>query len=129
MGDLTSQQISRIDALHSKTVQEENRLTTQLASLQEDMGDYLLVSVVIQCPGQIADMSDIILEAIDVHEKSLVAVLECADELRMRDFIKELLLAFSPKQGVDFLAARKKLHLSLHEWGKIKDREHGRNGV
>uniref|UniRef100_A0A7N0T7Z6 DOG1 domain-containing protein n=1 Tax=Kalanchoe fedtschenkoi TaxID=63787 RepID=A0A7N0T7Z6_KALFE len=124
MADLTSQQISEIDALRSKTVLEEDKLATRLASLQEDVGDYPLAAVAVKCSDQVADMSSIIEKALESHEKCLVKVLEEADKLRMST-LKELLLVLKPKQGVDLLAAGKKIHLSLHEWGKVKDAENG----
>lgn len=39
MSDLTAEQLFKINELHMKTVQEENMLTKQSATLQEDTAD------------------------------------------------------------------------------------------
>ena len=64
-------------------------------------------------------------KALDQHEKAMVGVLEEADRLRL-SILKELIGILTPVQAVEFLAAGKKLHLCVHEWGKRRDLSHGR---
>lgn len=64
--------------------------------------------------------------ALNDHALGLAGILEEADKLRL-DTLKELMDILTPLQGVDFLVATKKLHLSIHEWGKRRDRQHGKN--
>ncbi|KAL0353840.1 UNVERIFIED_CONTAM: protein DOG1-like 1 [Sesamum angustifolium] len=56
----------------------------------------------------------------DAHSLSLASILVDADKLRISTF-KELMAILTPFQGVDLLVSIKKLHLSMHEWGKTKD--------
>ena len=62
--------------------------------------------------------------ALDKHDQDIVGVLEEADRLRLST-LKELLGILMPRQAVEFLAAGKKLHLRVHEWGKMRDFRHG----
>uniref|UniRef100_A0A7N0UBU0 DOG1 domain-containing protein n=1 Tax=Kalanchoe fedtschenkoi TaxID=63787 RepID=A0A7N0UBU0_KALFE len=125
MCDLTGQQLSLIDDLQRRTVRGEDSLSAQVAALQGDVIDFPVASLAIKSPDPVVEMNDEIRGALERHEKAMAEVHDEADELRLRK-LKELLHVLTPKQGVDFLVASKKLHLSLHEWGKIKDREHTR---
>ncbi|KAF9621311.1 hypothetical protein IFM89_019397 [Coptis chinensis] len=57
--------------------------------------------------------------ALEEHALALSRVLEDADMLRLNT-VKELINILTPLQAVDFLAAAKKLYLSMHEWGQRK---------
>ncbi|CAM9000764.1 hypothetical protein QQ045_000868 [Rhodiola kirilowii] len=124
--DLSAQQLSSINTLHLKTVKEEEKLTSLLASLQEDIADQPLAAIAREA-SQIGETSDDVEKALDDHEHAMADILEEADKMRLKT-LKELLNnILTPKQGVEFLAASKKLHLSLHEWGKKRDQRHGRS--
>lgn len=61
---------------------------------------------------------EIVYQALDAHVLPLASILAEADKLRL-NILKELLIEIlTPLQAVDLLVASKKLHLSIHEWGK-----------
>lgn len=67
------------------------------------------------------DDDEIVFEALDAHVLPLASILQEADKLRL-NILKELLIEIlTPSQAVHFLVAYKKLHLSMHEWGKKRD--------
>lgn len=72
-------------------------------------------------------MSGEVDRALDKQATEMVGILEAADGLRLST-LKELVGILTPKQAVDFLAAGKKLHLCVHEWGKKRALRHGRDG-
>uniref|UniRef100_A0A7N0RDP6 DOG1 domain-containing protein n=1 Tax=Kalanchoe fedtschenkoi TaxID=63787 RepID=A0A7N0RDP6_KALFE len=125
LGDLSAGQLSSVNMLQLKTVREEEKLTSRLATLQEDIADQPL-AVIARGATQVGETSEEADKALDDHERSMANILEEADKIRLKT-LKELLGILTPKQGVDFLVASKKLHLSLHEWGKKRDRLHGRH--
>lgn len=63
--------------------------------------------------------------ALDEHESAMANIIQEADNLRLNT-LKELLNILTPEQAVDFLASGKKLHSCIHDWGKRRDRKHGR---
>lgn len=59
--------------------------------------------------------------ALDKYEDEMARMLAEADKLRLTTLTKivEILTAV---QAADFLLAGKKLHLSMHEWGRLRER-------
>lgn len=127
LSQLMPTQLSLINDLQKRTIQEEERMAGWMASLQEKIGDQGLAEIVSECktgnsswePNRKAD------EALDEHEVRMVSVLESADRLRLKT-LKEMMNVLSPVQAVNYLAASKKLHLCVHQWGEGRDRVHGR---
>ncbi|CAN4105607.1 unnamed protein product [Withania somnifera] len=124
--ELSSVQMNSIDELQRKTIRKENRLSSKLASLQEEIADEPFAIIA----NEVGNLGEICCEAekaLDTHAERLMNVLEEAEKLRM-DTLKELVMnILSPFQAVDFLVAGKKLHLCINAWGKTRDQQHGRN--
>ncbi|CAE6188716.1 unnamed protein product [Arabidopsis arenosa] len=122
MSDLTAEQIIKINELHLKTIEAENKLTKLSASLQEDTADTPIAVAAFykEVIGQ-ADMA--VERALDKHEEDMAGLLVQADKLRLTTLtiIVDILTA---AQAADFLLAGKKLHLAMHDWGR--SREHRR---
>ncbi|XP_010449483.1 PREDICTED: uncharacterized protein LOC104731709 isoform X1 [Camelina sativa] len=122
MSDLTAEQLFKINELHLKTVQAENKLSKQSASLQEDTADIPMAMAAFY-KEEIGETDVVVERALDKHEEDMAGLLVEADKLRLTTMTKivEILTAV---QAVDFLLAGKKLHLAMHEWGRC--REHRR---
>lgn len=125
IGDLSGQQIEKVDRLRRETIRKENNLSSMIASLQEDMVDQPLVTIARKLDDDWGENRDVEKE-LEKHGKAMASVLEEADMLRLNT-VKEIVSIFTPAQTLDFLAAGKKLRLCVKEWGKKKDHEHGRN--
>ncbi|KAK6268621.1 hypothetical protein QUC31_012781 [Theobroma cacao] len=125
LGQISATQLGKINDLHMKTMKEEERLSNNLASLQENIADQP-IAVIAKRLCRVGESSGEVDRALDEHESSMANILQEADKLRLST-LKELLGILTPVQGVDFLAASKKLHLCMHEWGKTRDHRHGRN--
>ncbi|KAL3834287.1 hypothetical protein ACJIZ3_009023 [Penstemon smallii] len=63
--------------------------------------------------------------AMDAHSVSLARIMFDADNLRLGT-LKDLIAILTPLQTINFLVATKKLHLSMHEWGKRSDNQIGK---
>nr|XP_016445047.1 PREDICTED: uncharacterized protein LOC107770271 [Nicotiana tabacum] len=113
---LTTAQMTVIDKLQTKTIQEERKLCSKLASLQEDIVDQPLASKMMK-DHENAD------EDFDKHSHNMATVMEEADKLRMKT-LKQIVSILIPAQAVEYLAAAKKIRLSLKQWGKKRDHEH-----
>ncbi|CAN7109173.1 unnamed protein product [Brassica rapa subsp. narinosa] len=120
MSDLTAEQLFKINELHMKTVQEENMLTKQSATLQEDTAD-MPIAVAAFHKERIGEADVEVERALDKYEDEMARMLAEADKLRLTTLTKifEILTAV---QAADFLLAGKKLHLSMHEWGRQRER-------
>ncbi|KAL6197268.1 hypothetical protein ACLB2K_032877 [Fragaria x ananassa] len=121
---MSSTQLVMVNALQSKTISEEERLTMRLAALQEDIADQP-IAMIAKGLSKVGEMNEEVEKALDDHGQHMVKLLEEADELRMNT-MKEVLKILTPLQGVDFLVASKKLHLCVHRWGRQRDQKHGR---
>ncbi|KAK1438993.1 hypothetical protein QVD17_04807 [Tagetes erecta] len=94
-------QVKLIKGVHAQTVLSEQQISSRLANLQartntsweQDVG-----------------------RAVDAHRVALNGIVVDADELRVK-VLKELLQILTPLQGIHFLVAVNRLHLSIHEWG------------
>lgn len=120
MSDLTAEQLFKINELHLKTVEEENKLTKQSASLQEDMAD-MPIAVTAFYKEVIGETDEAVELALDKHEKDMAGLLAEADKLRLTTLTK-IVENLTPVQAADFLLAGKKLNLSMHERGRSRER-------
>ncbi|KAJ9671434.1 hypothetical protein PVL29_025239 [Vitis rotundifolia] len=116
LADISATQLISINALHGRVVREEDQLSSRMASMQEDTADEPL-SIIAKKLRTVGEYSRTVNSAIETHSQALASVLEEADKLRLSTF-KGLQEILTPLQAAHFLVASKKLHLSMHEWGK-----------
>ncbi|CAN8267377.1 unnamed protein product [Cochlearia groenlandica] len=120
LSDLTSEQLAKINVLHVKTIEEEEKMTKKVSSLQEDAAD-IPISTVAYSEEHVGEPNAAVDKALDKQEEAMATLLANADRLRV-DTISKIIEILSPVQAADFLLAGKKLHLSMHEWGTVRDR-------
>ncbi|MCD7446209.1 2-deoxyglucose-6-phosphatase [Datura stramonium] len=112
--ELKGKQLSMIDELQGVTIREERRISTRLASLQEDMVDQ-------QFSGKMKKKTDCDKddecenadETLDEHSQHMAGVMEEADKLRMKTLKEIVLTILDPIQAVEYLAAAKKISFAL----------------
>ncbi|KAJ4981520.1 hypothetical protein NE237_032357 [Protea cynaroides] len=119
LAELSARQLSLVNDLHCKTIREEDKLSSKMASLQEEIADQPLALMAVES-NRVGDNSERVDRVIDGHALALAAILEDADKLRLVT-LKELTNILTPLQAVDLLVATRKLHLSIHEWGKKRE--------
>lgn len=120
--------MARVNGLHMRTIKAEEKLTSEMASSQEEVADQPIAAIVAkEMEGVgVGEESEEATMALKEHEKVMREIMEKADELRLNT-LKELVLEIlNPIQALHFLVASKKLHLSLHRWGKRRDEKQGR---
>ncbi|KAL3736136.1 hypothetical protein ACJRO7_025137 [Eucalyptus globulus] len=120
LGEITASQLKSINELHMKTLRMEEKLSSRMASMQEEIADDPL-ALIAKRSGRVGEESESVERVMKRHALSLARVLTEADELRLatlRELVEEIL---TPLQAVEFLVTTKKLHLSIHEWGKRRD--------
>ncbi|KAK9950249.1 hypothetical protein M0R45_005750 [Rubus argutus] len=128
LGDLSPSQLTNVDQLQRRTIEEEKHITEKMAKLQETVADTTMVEL-----SHVATemMRNIAQEGVDDHEERVESalaskeegfekILHKADDLRLRT-LKSITQILSPIQAVHFLIAAAELHLRLHDWGKKKD--------
>ncbi|KAJ4851406.1 hypothetical protein Tsubulata_014743, partial [Turnera subulata] len=125
LGGLSARQLNLVNELHCKTLKHEEKLTSLLASLQEEMADEPIYQIAkdrtLGCPMGYEEVR----EVFQNHDRAMAGILREAELLRLNT-LKELLEILTPRQGVELLAAGKKLHFCLHQWGKERDQLNGR---
>lgn len=119
LGELTGEQVRKVDELQRETIKEETELSSSMAALQQDYMDMPLAALLLEEGGN-AD------EVLDANAKEMATILEAADHLRLETLMK-LIRILTPPQAVKFLALGKKLQLCMKDWGRKRDLEHGRN--
>ncbi|KAK9074168.1 hypothetical protein SSX86_006765 [Deinandra increscens subsp. villosa] len=67
---------------------------------------------------------EVVDRVMDTHALAVHKIMVKADQLRM-DTLKGMIDILTPLQAVELLVASKKLHLSLHEWSRIRDTRMG----
>ena len=128
LGNLSPSQLTNVDQLQRRTIEEEKHITEKMAKLQETVADTTMVEL-----SHVATemMRNIAQEGVDDHEERVESalaskeegfekILHKADDLRLRT-LKGITQILSPIQAVHFLIAAAELHLRLHDWGKKKD--------
>ncbi|KAL5707526.1 hypothetical protein ACHQM5_018420 [Ranunculus cassubicifolius] len=126
LGELCNSQLSLVNDLHCRTVQEEEAISSRLAGLQEEVGDDALFEGIDELD-QDGETNGFLRNhhVLEEHAQALSRIMEEADMCRLST-VKELTNILTPLQAVDFLVAAKKLYLSMHEWGQRKFIEHGK---
>ncbi|XP_030442388.1 protein DOG1-like 1 [Syzygium oleosum] len=117
---ISASQLKSINELHMKTARMEEKLSSRMASMQEEIADDPL-ALIARRRGRVGEESESVERVMKGHALSLARVLTEADEMRLatlREMVEEIL---TPLQAVEFLVNMKKLHLSIHEWGKRRD--------
>lgn len=120
LSDLSAEQLAKINVLHVKIIDEEEKMTKKVSSLQEDAAD-IPISTVAYEEEHVGEPNMVVDQALDKQEEAMAGLLAEADNLRV-DTLAKIVEILSPVQAVDFLVAGKKLHLSMHEWGTMRDR-------
>ncbi|CAN8325192.1 unnamed protein product [Cochlearia groenlandica] len=127
MSDLNSTQLAKINELHIKVIEREDKISKKAANLQEDVAD---MPIAVMAYGM--DMVDhhhddgdddddvVVDDALDKHEECMAVLMEEADELRF-ETLKKIVEVVTPVQAAEFLLAGKRLHVSLHEWGRVRE--------
>ncbi|XP_038883466.1 protein DELAY OF GERMINATION 1-like [Benincasa hispida] len=123
-GELSPKQMEQLDSLQRRTIKEEERLTSELARVQEEMVDQTVVGIAMKTIKEKGG-SEELERALEKQDGELLRLIQQADRLRIRT-LNEVTEIFRPLQAVWFLAISKKLHLSVREWGQQSDRRHGR---
>ncbi|XP_031106611.1 protein DOG1-like 1 [Ipomoea triloba] len=119
LADISAAQLNQINALQSKTVREEDKLSSRIATLQEDMADEPLAMIVNKSK-KVGESSSDVERALDNHAVAMGRMVVEADKLRLRT-LTELVKILTPVQAAHLLLVAKKLHLSIHEWSKKRD--------
>ncbi|CAI9088821.1 OLC1v1023259C1 [Oldenlandia corymbosa var. corymbosa] len=121
LADISSNQLHLINSLHLKTIKAEGKLSDRMASLQEEIADDPL-AMIAKRARQVGESSQSVDEVLQGHSVALGCILVDADKLRLST-VKELFSILTPLQNADLLAASKKLHLSMREWGKRREQQ------
>ncbi|KAJ4811623.1 Delay of germination 1 [Rhynchospora pubera] len=153
---LSASQLKQVNDLHQRTLRAEDRMTSRLATLDEDVGDNPLLRVVRErqqtetarnsfisvaasssssCTQHLGDVNagfaagwdGDAAAALQTYADGLAKLVEEADALRMSTARALIMEILNPRQAVELLIAAKQLHLSLHTWGLQRDRQNGRN--
>ncbi|KAK6119610.1 hypothetical protein DH2020_046633 [Rehmannia glutinosa] len=122
---LSSSQLTSIDNLQRRTIAEEEKLSSRVASLQQEMADMPL-ALIARNSGPICEHNTDVRENIGKIEQAMASAMEEADQLRLNTF-KELIQILKPVQAVEYIIATKKLRLCVQSWGVERDHEHGRD--
>ncbi|KAI3994980.1 hypothetical protein MKX01_019794 [Papaver californicum] len=127
IGELSADQLSLVSELQCRTIREEERISKNMDSLQENISDYCpltrLANNLVDDPENSTEshIGQQVEQALDSHSKDLAGILVESDKLRMNT-LKELITSiFTPLQAVEFLIAGKKLHLGMHQRGKERN--------
>ncbi|KAL7129439.1 hypothetical protein ABFS83_13G066000 [Erythranthe nasuta] len=140
LAEISGQQLHMINALHCRIVKEEDKISARIATLQlcthacdahariqEEIADKPL-AVIAKGAERVGEWSRDVERAANAHSLSLAGILVEADRLRLSTF-KELMAILTPSQALDLLIATKKLHISMHEWGKTRDCHFGKTTI
>lgn len=103
-----------------KVIEEEEKMTKKVSSLQEDAAD-IPIATVAYAEEHVGEPNMAVDRALDKQEEAMAGLLAEADNLRV-DTLTNIIDILWPVQAADFLLAGKKLHLSMHEWGTMRDR-------
>ncbi|XP_073149220.1 protein DELAY OF GERMINATION 1-like [Henckelia pumila] len=125
LGDLSADQLEKVNELQKETVRAEKELTEKLAKKQESVADSSMVELSHVATELIRGGEEAVEDgrvdaALDPKKQALVEILQKADDLRLKT-LKKVLQILTPIQSVHFLIAAAELHLRFHEWGKKRD--------
>ncbi|KAK6119669.1 hypothetical protein DH2020_046586 [Rehmannia glutinosa] len=113
---LSSSQLISIDNLQRRTIAEEEKLSSRVASLQQEMADMPL-ALIARNSGPICEHNSDVRENIGKIEQAMASAMEEADQLRLNTF-KELIQILKPLQAVEYIIATKNFDFvfSRGEW-------------
>ncbi|RZC92384.1 hypothetical protein C5167_003987 [Papaver somniferum] len=127
IGELSADQLILVSELQCRTILEEERISKNMDSLQENIADYCPLAKLANNSNdsETDDQSHIgqVEQALDSHSKDLDSILVDSDKLRMNT-LKELISIFTPLQAVELLIAGKKLHLNMHQLEGPREESH-----
>ncbi|KAJ3695743.1 hypothetical protein LUZ60_001120 [Juncus effusus] len=144
MMGLTACQLQMVNDLHQRTLCAEDRLSSRLATIQEDVADKPLLPLIRrqQEDGTINSFASTSSSTVHVNDgdhidgevemamktyaEGLGRLVAEADRLRVSTVRSLLTEILSPRQAVELLVTGKQLHLSLHELALKRDRQLGR---
>ncbi|CAH2078618.1 unnamed protein product [Thlaspi arvense] len=118
MSALTSTQLGQINELHMKVIKKEDDVSKKAANLQEDVAD-MPISVTAYATDSV-EAGVVVEDALDKYEECLSLLMAEADELRFKT-LRKIVEVMTPVQAAEFLLADKRLHVSLHEWGRVRE--------
>lgn len=116
--DLTATQLEKINDLHMKVIGEEDKISKKCANLQEDVVDMPIAVTAFWRDSVEADVA--VEDALDKHEECMGVLMAEADKLRL-ETLRRIVEVLTPVQAAEFLLSGKRLHLSLHEWGRARE--------
>ncbi|GAA0150549.1 hypothetical protein LIER_09472 [Lithospermum erythrorhizon] len=116
LGEITVDQLSTINAFNCKIVEDEEQLSARIADLQDDIADIPFA----KRSNEIGKTQQQVLDdkAMVAHMVVLAEILSGADQLRLKTIEELLMNILTPLQAVELLVATKRLHLTMHQWGK-----------
>ncbi|KAF8107579.1 hypothetical protein N665_0119s0044 [Sinapis alba] len=118
LSDLTATQLARINDLHVEVIDKEDKLSKKSANLQEDVADMPIAITAFSRDCVETDMA--VEDALDKHEEGMAVLIAEADNLRL-ETLKKIVDILTPVQAAEFLLSGKRLHVSLHEWGRVRE--------
>ncbi|KFK28538.1 hypothetical protein AALP_AA7G009900 [Arabis alpina] len=118
MSELTATQLAKINELHIKVIEKEDKISKKSASMQEDVADMPIA--VTAYAKDLVEAGVVVEDALDKHEEGMAVLMEEADKLRV-ETLRKIVEVVTPVQAAEFLLAGKRLHVSLHEWGRVRE--------
>ncbi|XP_039117458.1 protein DOG1-like 3 [Dioscorea cayenensis subsp. rotundata] len=131
---LSPVQLRMIDELQMKIIKAEDKLSSKMANLQEDMVDKPLFQLVKERGvgsgdggggggggGGIRNGNDDVEKGMRMHVEAMGEIVKEADKMRLEMMNEVVRGILSPEQAVEFLLAVEKMHLTIHQWGGLRD--------
>lgn len=118
MSELTSTQLGKINDLHIMVIEKEDKISKKSAHLQEDVADMPIA--VTAYSRDLVEAGVAVEDALDKHEEGMAGLMAEADKLRI-ETLRKIVEVMTPVQAAEFLLAGKRLHVSLHEWGRVRE--------
>ncbi|RIA05226.1 hypothetical protein BRARA_K00430 [Brassica rapa] len=118
MSELNATQLAKINDLHVEVIAKEDKLSKLSANMQEDVADMPIAVTAFSSDSVEADVA--VEDALDKHEEGMAVLIADADKLRL-ETLKKIVEVLTPVQAAEFLLSGKRLHVSLHEWGRVRE--------
>ncbi|KFK22874.1 hypothetical protein AALP_AAs39777U000100, partial [Arabis alpina] len=99
-------------------IKKEDKITKKYAIMQEDVADMPIA--ITAYSRDLVEAGEAVEDAIDKHEEGMAVLMAEADKLRI-ETLKKIVEVLTPVQAAEFLLAGKRLHVSLHEWGRVRE--------
>ncbi|KAM0938585.1 putative transcription factor TGA like domain-containing protein [Dioscorea sansibarensis] len=130
MAALSPLQLHMVNELQVKIIQAEDKLSSKMASLQEDMVDKPLFQLVrergVGSGGGgggvgIQNGNVDVEKAMSKHVEEMGEIVEEADRMRLATLNELVMGILTAAQAAEFLVAVEQLHLTIHQWGGLRD--------